>query len=200
MDHPAPSGKILKRGNQAVTGQKKTLKDMLIAIENLQTVMDHMDDWTLEVMAEEFDSIAEIDKKTDAIIGFMERVKNESAAMEIKAEAYRAKAKSYSNAYDRCREYCKYLLNRFPNLEFRGTNGKLTLQKNAPSLVIATSKESFSSSNVIPSDYVSLVPEQFRTSKVIWLYETDKIKDELKAGKDVPFAKLESNQSVRVKL
>jgi hypothetical protein len=179
---------------------KKSLAEMLYAIEQMESVMNEMDVITQDVVQSHFDSIEAIDEKTDKLIGFMERMKMESAQASEKAEAYKEKSKAHENALESCKQYCKWLLKRFPDIEYRGKKGKLVLQRIQPKLIINTPQHRFSSEKVIPDDQIFAIPLEFRTCKVIWVYNSDGIREILKTGVESSIARLEENSSVRTKL
>ncbi len=179
---------------------KKSLGEMLADIEQMEKSFEDMGEISQETVREHFEAITALDEKTDKMIGFIERMQLESAAAAEKAEAYKAKSKMLENAADRCREYAKFLLKTHPDLEYRGKKGRFALQRIAPKLVITTAQHRFSSDKVIPDDQLFAIPEEFRQVKVIWTYNTEKIKAVLQSGTETPIARLEENQSLRIKL
>jgi hypothetical protein len=60
-------------------------------------------------------------------------------------------------------------------------------------------KASKSFSNYIPEAQAVLVPEQYLEQVTIWTLKTDDIKRDLKAGKELEFARLEVKERLVVK-
>jgi hypothetical protein len=179
---------------------KKTLSELIAEVEEIEQSFSDMEEISQEVVREHFEAITAVDEKTDKMIAFIERMRMESAAASEKAEAYKSKSKILENAAERCCEYAKFLLKMHPDLEYRGKKGKFALQRIAPKLVITTPQHRFSSDKVIPDDQLFAIPEEFREVKVIWTYNTKKIKDTLQAGTQTPIARLDENVSLRIKL
>jgi len=183
-----------------VVATKKSLSELIAAVDEMESVIDNCDEITQEMVREHFEAIQAVDEKTDKLIGFIERMRMESAKSSEKAEAYEAKAKAYKNASERCVEYAKYLLKHNPSLEYRGKLGRLALQRTAPKLVITTPQYRFSTERMIPDEMIMSIPEKFRKVKVAWIYDTDVIREALKAGEETPIARLDENVSLRIRL
>lgn len=179
---------------------KATLASLMIALEQMESVLDCVGEITRDMVQEHFDAYTAVDEKTDKLIGFINRLKLEAAAASEKSEAYKAKAKAYEASLERVKEYSKWLLQRFPDIEYRGTKGKLALQRIQPKLIITIPQHRFSSERVIPSEMVQSIPDTFRKLNVIWTIDTDALRDSLKNGNETPIARLEESSSVRIRL
>jgi hypothetical protein len=60
-------------------------------------------------------------------------------------------------------------------------------------------KKSFSTSNLIPDELIFSVPEKYRECKVIWILKSDLVKEDLKAGKSLNFARLDRKEALSIK-
>lgn len=180
--------------------KKRTLAELMSALEEMESVFDDIGEITKDMVQEHFDAYTAVDVKTDKIIGFMERQQMEATRAAGWYELWKVKEKKHLSALERTKDYCKWLLTTYPNLEYRGTHARLVLQRVQPKLTITTPQYRFSSERVIPDDHVSAIPEHLRKVNLVWVYNTEAIREALKKGEDTPIARLDENYSVRIKL
>ncbi len=179
---------------------KRSLDDLMTALESMESIFDDIGEFTPEMIRDHFDAYTSVDEKTDRLIGFMDTQKHGASRAAQWSELWKVKEKKHLSALERTKEYCKWLLQKHPNLEYRGKHAKIVLQRVAPKLTITTPQHRFSSERVIPADHVSVMPPEFVRMEVIYLYDTDAIREALVKGSDTPIARLDENYSVRIKL
>ena len=180
--------------------ENKSLIDILSNLEQIEQQFDDGAEISNEALSIHFDAITSFREKTDRLIGYMERLKMEAANFAAKAQAYKERSEACEANLRRVKDYTKYVMGRFPDAKFEGEKGRLALQRSQPSLVITMPQYRFSSDKIIPEDMHAAVPEEFKTQKTVWVYDSKAIKDSLLAGFETPIARLEQNYSVRIKI
>lgn len=178
--------------------ENKSLASMMSALQILEKEIDNSDEITTEQCEAHFGSIQEIDVKVDRLLAFMDLCKQNAATYSERAESLQNASKSWERKYESLSKYAMWLIERFPEVEWRGTDRSIVKKTNPPSLSCDLKKR-FSSENVIPDNLVFSVPEKYRDCKVVWILKTDLIKEELKAGKNLNFAKLERKEVLGIK-
>lgn len=178
--------------------ENKSLAAMMSALQILEKQIDDSEEITPEQCEAHFGSIKEIDQKVDRLLAFMDLCKQNAATYSERAEALANKAKSWEKKYEGLQKYAMWLVDKFPEVEWRGSDRTFAKKLNPPSLNCQL-KKSYSTSNLIPDELIFSIPEKYRECKVIWLLKSDLVKDDLKAGKDLNFARLERREALAVK-
>lgn len=179
--------------------ENPTLPALMRALESLEHAIDSSDKITPEMCEAHFHSLKSVDSKVDRLLGYMDACKMLAAQYSEQSEALKNKAKAFEKRLDDLENYALWLINSFPDVEFRGTTRQITKKLNPPSLVCPI-KKSWSSGNVIPDDQVFRVPSEFREPKVVWVLRSDALKDALKLETiSVDFATLERKASISIK-
>lgn len=178
--------------------ENKSLASMLSALQILEREIDESAEITPEQCEAHFGSIKEIDQKVDRLLSFMDLCKFNAASYADRAESLKQASQSWERKYESLSKYALWLTERYPDIEWRGTDRTFAKKFNPPSLNCQL-KKSFSTSNYIPDDLVFSVPEKYRECKMVWILKADLVKDELKAGKPLNFARLERKEALQVK-
>jgi hypothetical protein len=118
---------------------------------------------------------------------------------QLKAVDQKNASQSWEKKYESLQRYAMFLVDKFPDIEWRGTDRTFAKKLNPPSLNCQL-KRSYSSSNVIPDELIFSVPEKYRECKILWILKSDMVKDDLKAGKELNFAKLDRKEALQVKV
>lgn len=139
-----------------------------------------------EITQEQLDAaFANIVKKDAALCHFLKDV--EASVVAFKAEEKRIadRRKALENAIGRVKEYAKLCMERLGMDRLEAGTFKLSIQANPPALEI-TDEEA------IPNEYKIVIPATVAPDK-------ERIKSDLKAGKDIPGAKLTVGKSLRIR-
>jgi len=171
---------------------------MMDALTVIEKTNDESSEITQEMCDEYFSQINKIDDKVNRLVTFMDNAKLQAARYSNKAEDFKNRATFWEKTLERLEDYCVWLLNTYPQLEFRGSDYQLLKKINPPSLKVPL-KKSFSSSNIIPDELIFSVPEKYRECKIVWLLKTNDVKEDLKLGKKLNFATLEQKTKLVVK-
>jgi hypothetical protein len=129
----------------------------------------------------------------------MDICKRNAALYSERAEELKNASQSWEKKYESLQRYAMFLVDKFPDIEWRGTDRTFAKKLNPPSLNCQL-KRSYSSSNVIPDELIFSVPEKYRECKILWILKSDMVKDDLKAGKELNFAKLDRKEALQVKV
>lgn len=176
-----------------------TLTALIQALDSFQLAIDDATEISPEMIQGHFDLVSAVDQKTDALIGFIERMQREAAAAAEKAHAYSERAKTLENAADNAKAYAKQLLTSHPNLEYRGKRGKLAIQRVAPKLCHNVPTFRYSTDKKIPDNVQ--IPDKFTQLVVTRVFNTDAVKDAIKAGETLGFeAEMKENFALRIKI
>jgi hypothetical protein len=180
-----------------VTEENKGLAAMLHSLVAMESAMDNTDEEiTIEQCDAHFAQFKSVQEKTDRLIAYMDHCKLASARFAERAQELKEEAQRWEKRKERLDEYAMYCLTRYPDLS--GSDFAFERRKNPPSMVCPY-KASKSFSNYIPEAQAVLVPEQYLEQVTIWTLKTDDIKRDLKAGKELEFARLEVKERLVVK-
>lgn len=179
---------------------KTTLRDLLYSLENIEHVIDNAEEITVEMITEHFEAVKAVDKKTDALITAKERIEMELYQAISKRDAYKHKTKILENNLIRIKDYTKWVLVNNPNLSFRGTRGKIALQKGAKKLQMLTEEKSYSNDHVIPEEILLNIPPEFRNLKPVWYYDRDAIRKALDEGRPCEVAEYVETSYARFRI
>lgn len=178
--------------------ESKSLASMLSVLQVMERDIDESAEITPEQCEAHFGQIKEIDAKVDRLLAYMDICKHNSASYYERAEALSNTAKSWERKNDALQRYAMWLVDRYPEVEWRGTDRTFAKKLNPPSLNCQLRK-SFSTSNMIPDELIFSVPEKYRECKIVWVLKSDVVKDDLKSGKDLNFAKLDRKEALSIK-
>ena len=120
--------------------------------------------------------------KAENIIKLIKSVEGDIKTYKEEELRLSTRRKVLENKVANLKEYLECSLKAIGKTEIKGKLFTLKIQKNAPSVVI----DDF---NTIPKEYLKVVEE----------VDKKKIKEDLKNGLDIPGAKLESSESLRIR-
>lgn len=167
-----------------------SLMEMLSLLEHLERVQDGSDEITPQMIADHFDQVKEVDKKVDSLYNFMSMCKANSAMYSERAEMYEKKSDKFDKLYLNLQNYVLFLLDRFPDIEFRGNDVVFKKRLNPFSLNCPITK-SQSFSNIVPDEAILGVPGQYLRKKEVWILDTELVKKDLQSGAVLDFARLD---------
>jgi hypothetical protein len=176
----------------------ESLVSMLSQLKIMESAIDNAEEITLEMCDEHFAQLKSVDEKVDRLLGFMDIAKQNAALYSERSEELKAKSKSWESKYESLQKYALFLTERYPDVEWRGTDRTFAKKLNPPSLN-CSAKKSFSTSNMIPDELIFSIPEKYRECKIIWILKSDIVKDDLKDGKTLNFAKLDRKEALQIK-
>lgn len=177
--------------------ENKSLASMLASLVAMETVMDTTDgEITLEQCENHFAQFKNAQIKADRLIGYIDHCKLATAQYSARAQQLEEEAERWERRQEKLEEYALWCLEKYPALS--GSDFELSTRKNPASMKCDLTK-SFSKSNVLP-DHVALdVPDEYRDLIAVWVLKADKVKDDLKAGKALTFARLEQKTKLVTK-
>jgi hypothetical protein len=178
--------------------ENKSLAAMMSALQILERQIDDANEITPEQCEEHFGSIKEVDIKVDRLLSFMDLCKQNAATYSERAESLQNASKSWERKYDALSKYALWLTDEYPEIEWRGSDRTFGKKLNPPSLN-CQAKKSYSTTNHIPDELIFSIPEKYRECKIIWLLKSDLVKDDLKTGKTLNFARLDRKEALAVK-
>lgn len=178
--------------------ESKSLASMMAALQILEKEIDNSDEITPEQCEVHFGQIKDIDAKVDRLLAFMDLCKQNAATYSERSEQLKATSQSWERKQASLERYAMWLIERYPEVEWRGSDRTFAKKLNPPSLVCQM-KRSFTTANMIPDELIFSIPEKYRECKVVWLLKSDLVKDDLKAGKQLNFAKLDRKEALAIK-
>jgi hypothetical protein len=177
--------------------ENKSLASMLASLVAMETVMDSTDgEITLEQCDAHFAQFKDAQAKTDRLIGYLDHCKLAAAQYADRAQQLKEEAQRWERRQEKLEEYALWCLEKYPALS--GSDFELSARKNPASMKCDLTK-SFSKSNALPESVALEVPEEYRDLLAVWVLKADKVKDDLKAGKALPFARLEQKTKLVTK-
>jgi hypothetical protein len=175
-----------------------TLNNMLAACELLERQIDDSAEITPEQCDAHFSAIKSIDAKVDRLLSYMETCKQRAATLETRSEELAAEASYWERQLANLEKYALWLTTRHPDIQFRGTDLGFYKTLNPPAMIFAY-KASKSFSNFIPSHLIPKIPPKYLESQTIVTLKADLLKEDLKAGAVVDFARLEQKEKLNIK-
>lgn len=175
----------------------ETLNDMLVSLRVIERDIDESSEITHEMCEAHFSQLKKIDEKVDRLLNFLDIAKRNSALYYDRAKEIEARAKFWDRTVASLEKYAMYLVDNFPDVQWRGTDRSFTKRINQPSLIVPW-KTRYSNENVIPTELVNMVPEKYRKEVTIFVLDTANVKNDLKAGDELNFAKLERKPSLKI--
>lgn len=176
----------------------KSLAELMSQLQALERQIDEAEEITIDQCESHFSQIKDIDAKVDRLLAYMDLCKSNAALYSERSEQLSKQASFWERRLASLQNYALWLTNSYPEVEWRGTDRTFSKKLNPPSLNCQL-KKSFSTANYIPDELVFSVPEKYRECKMVWILKSDLVKDELKAGKTLNFAKLERKEALQVK-
>lgn len=179
--------------------QKKneSLNDLLVSLTVLERQIDEAEEITQEMCEAHFGQLKQVDEKVDRLLAYIDIAKRNSALYEERAAELKEQAKRWDKRIEGLEKYALYLVDRFPDVSWRGTDRSFSKKLNPPSLV-APFRASYSSKNIIPDELVNMIPEKYRKLVSLFVLDTDLVKNDLKAGEALDFAKLERKEGLKI--
>lgn len=178
--------------------ENKSLAKMMASLRLLENEIDESDEITLEQCQEHFDAIKEIDSKVDRLLGYMDVCKRNAALFAERAKEIDLEATRWEKRLASLEKYALFLCSAFPDIEWRGSERVISKGLNQPSLKQSITNR-FSTENCLPEEFLADVPKEYREAKTIWVLKTKELKDDLKKGKEVGFARLERKEKLVTK-
>lgn len=175
----------------------ESLKGLLEANEKLEADIDASDRITPEQCEAHFQSMASIDEKVEKVLTALDICKMNAAHMSTLVSDFKARAEHWENRVEDLEGYLLWLLERFPEVEGRGTTRTIKARINQPRFKCGLVKK-FSKDNFVPVSNVPDIPLEYLERMEIFVLRADKAKDDLKAGKQIDFARLEQSKTLKI--
>jgi hypothetical protein len=126
-----------------------------------------------------------IEVKAGNIANLIKSLEAEAEVIKTEEKRLAQRRKSRENAADYVKQYLKVSMEQMGMDKIKTPTRTISIQNNPPSLLI-TDKD------IIPQKYLTLIPEHFEV-------RNDAVKDDLKAGVDVPGAELKTGRGLRIR-
>ena len=181
-----------------MSDQNKSLAELMSQLQVLERQIDESEEITIDQCESHFAQIKDVDQKVDRLLSYMDLCKSNSALYSERSEDLQKRAEYWDRRLASLQNYALWLTNTYPEIEWRGTDRTFAKKLNPPSLNCQL-KKGFSTNNYIPDELIFSVPEKYRECKMVWILKSDLVKDELKAGKTLNFAKLERKEALQIK-
>lgn len=179
--------------------ENETLSSLMSQLQVMEKEIDNAEDISIEMCDAHFSQLKAVDQKVDRLLNFMDLAKHNAAIYSERSDQLKRASESWEKKYESLQRYALWLTSRYPEIEWRGSERTFYKKLNQPSLNCQL-KKSFTTSNYIPEELVFSIPEKYRECKMIWILKSDLVKDDLKAGKDLNFAKLDRKEALGLKV
>lgn len=147
--------------------------------------LSEREDLDPEVLHDTLDAINDaIEDKADNIAAWIDDLTNAAKRKKAKADEWKESAKEDLKKADSLKHYLIQELTHAGKKKMETDRFLLSTRNNAPSTVI---------------DDETLIPDTFKTTKVTETVDKTAIKEAIKAGKEVPGARLQASQSITIK-
>jgi len=132
---------------------------------------------------------------------FHQYVKSQIALAKDMADNWKHQKDVMQNVLERHKDRIKFIMEANPDIPFKGAQGKMTLQASPSALNLAfqSSKRTFETISdhditkyKVDASYVDIVQ--------LKALNKEKVKEDLKAGRELPFARLTQSKHVRFKV
>ncbi len=167
------------------SGLLQELTDRIDAGEELSTALVTVFNETRLDLAEAVDRRIAFDTWIKGAIVTTKKAKN----------AYALRMKRLKMMHKAFVEHTKLTILAHPDLPYRGELGRISVQKNAAKLLLAFGK------SAITPDMIRTfgIDESYLKAEVVYSIDTDKVKADLKAGKEILWAAVTKGTQVRFK-
>ncbi len=182
--------------------KKLTLADYAMEVERMCAEVDACEGEIPSDVIQRFETAElALAEKCDRWIGLLDAVKSRSELLKEHKERVQKAIKATDGVQERLKSYLKHTMQAFPDLPYKGSSGRLALQKNPESLKIHFETKDVTVYRTLEKSMLSLEPGLNAYVKEITLYviETDKLKADLKAGMKMYWAELTQDSHVRVR-
>lgn len=147
--------------------------------------LSERDDLDPEVLHDTLDAINDaLEDKADNIAAWIDELTNAAKRKKAKADEWKSSAKADLNRAENLKQYLIQELNYAGKKKVETDRFLLSTRNNAPSTIIEDE---------------TLIPDAFKTTKVTETVDKTAIKEAIKAGKEVPGARLQASQSITIK-
>ena len=161
------------------------LYDLTAAYQQVfETIMD--EEANLDTLEDTLQAIeGAIEVKAENMGKFISMLKADEAAIEKEVERLLARKKARQNRIQRIRDYLQSQMELIGKDKITTPIMTISLQNNHPALEI---EDEFA----VPTEFIVIIPERKEVDKA-------KVKEALKAGREVPGARLTQGRSLRIR-
>lgn len=168
-----------------------SLATLTYKLENLCERIDNGDDIPEDLLAEFASAQMEHEQKVSAYVSVIDVMKRNAAYYSARAEILNRRAKTCERVEKAIKDRLVYQIDSNPDLPWKSLEGdKLRAQKNNESLTIDVPLDKRYISNVLTD--ISDVELEFVTVSKFYCVNTEAVKNYLKTGKTLNWARLES--------
>lgn len=183
---------------------KISLESSAIELEALASKIE-----TLEELPNELERLfslvhEEMKDAVDRRIRYLSYLKSAITGSKEMRDAWTKRAQILDRIEAWIKQNTAWILERCPELKFKGSIGELRLQKNSQATLVLDETVSDFRGTWLDDSFPDTDKEIFQTIKEYldagFKLNTERIKEDLEEGKSLPFAKLETGLHVRVKI
>lgn len=161
------------------------MSEKLYELADKYKELSEREDLDPEVLHDTLDAINDaIEDKADNIAAWIDDLTSAAKRKKAKADEWKDSAKEDLKKADSLKQYLIQELNYAGKKKVETDRFLLSTRNNAPSTIIEDE---------------TLIPDAFKTTKVTKTVDKTAIKEAIKAGKEVPGARLQASQSITIK-
>ena len=176
-----------------IVQERKSLARYAADLEAICLEIDEETGEISEELIKRFDDARlDLATKCDNWIGYLDALKALVAEAKERKERAAKAQKTFEGVNKRLRDYLKFVMETNHGLAFKGTQGKLALQSNAAALKVDFELADKTIYKAIDPTLLELEPSLNHYVKQISCYvlDTERLKEDLKSGATVPWARL----------
>jgi len=145
-------------------------------------------------------------EKTDNWIGYLDSLKGRIADLEEKTNRFSMALRVAKNLEKRLKNHLVNILENTPNVSYKGELGSLKIQKNSSAKLtsdlteVSVRFEYINRNDAVFSFLNWAEIEPYLERKEYWILKKNAVKNDLKIGKEIEWAKLEQGNHLRIKV
>ncbi len=166
------------------------------------TALDELADTEVPLIMQSVadDAKLELSDKVDRWGQFLRRLDLEYKEAEEMTRAFRVKRESLKTKLEKSKEWLKSMMEAAPTVPYKGKTATLKLQNNggkkALDLLFTLGEKTVT--NIVDHFSIDLIPDEYLKPVSFYTLDTEKLRADLDAGKELAFAKLVQGKHVRV--
>lgn len=178
--------------------QQQNLLDLALVYD--KALEDLTEDDGVAVMEKVNQAEKDLSQKVDDWAYFLRTLEKEYKEAEERTAAYRKKREALKNALTRSKEWLKAIMEAGPTVPYKGAKATLRLQANggkkALDLMFTLGEKTVT--NIVDHFSIDLIPDEYLKPVSFYTLDTEKLREDLEAGKELTFAKLTQGKHVRI--
>lgn len=162
-----------------------TLYELSAGFNNIMNLVED-ETMDLDALEEGLQTIeCSLEEKCVNGIGLIKSLENQRDGLKAEAKRLTDRARVLDGRIQSIKDWYKVNLEVMGKSKVNTDRGTMAIQKNPPSLKIDDERQ-------IPAEFLDVVPEHYEVAK-------DRVKEAIKAGREVPGAHMEQGKSLRIR-